>query len=266
MSHPARSRIAREYRRLVKGGVRLEVLSGDVSESSIPVVICMWRRSERIATILSMLDGQGDCPPIRLVLWNNDPSNSSKLRTVIAELSMSGSLQSIEFYDSAINVGGVGRFLAIRELLRQGTDASVIMVDDDQDVSPTFVRDLVAVAAPRTLSGVWAWRIHTGYWDRSQVVTQGHSADYVGTGGCICDSVLFADERFLADLPSRFLFMEDIWMSRYAANAGWSLRVVDSPVSFVLAELDQGHSLHRQKAEFYDWMISRSSGRTALPG
>lgn len=257
-SWPDRSRTTRGYRRFLSRGVRLEVLSGDVSSSSIPLVMCMWRRPERMATILAMLDGQRDCPPIRLVLWNNEPANSAHLRSTIEQFSGEGSLESVELYDSAVNVGGVGRFLAIRELLRQGIGPEVIMIDDDQDVTPMFVRDLAAVAAPHAISGIWAWRIHSGYWDRTQVVTHGDSADYVGTGGCVCDPALFLDEGFLPGLPSKFLFMEDIWMSRYAASHGWKLRMVDSPVSFVLAELDQGHALHRQKEQFYNWTLSRS--------
>ena len=226
----------------------------------------MWKREERITTILHMLDGQQDCPPIRLVLWNNNPSTSATLRAAINAFPTKGSLASIDFYDSAGNVGGIGRFLAIRELRRQGLEGSVIMLDDDQDVSAAFVRDLVAVAAPRSLSGIWAWQIHTGYWDRTQVTTQGDTADYVGTGGCICDSALMADGRFLEELPAKYSFMEDIWMSRFAIARGWSLRMVDSPVSFVLSERDQGHALHMQKAEFYNWIVSRNSGKTALPG
>ena len=254
----SRNQTTRAYRRLAKRGMRLEKIAGTASGSAIPVVMCMWRRPERIETILTMLDGQRGCPPIRLVLWNNDLSNSAYIRAVVRQFSMSGSLESVELYDSSTNVGGVGRFLTIRELRRQGTTGSAIMIDDDQDVSESFIRDLISVAAPRTISGVWAWRIHGGYWERTQVTRSGDSADYVGTGGCICDSTLVDERHFFKKLPSKFLFMEDIWMSRVAVDLGWSLHMVDTPVSFVLAERDQGHALHQQKTDFYDWLLSRS--------
>ncbi|SOE45722.1 hypothetical protein SAMN06296378_0084 [Salinibacterium xinjiangense] len=258
ISYPSRRRAARAYRKLVACGIRLEPLLGATSGLAIPVIMCMWRRPERMKTILRMLDDQSDCPPIRLVLWNNNSLNSAKIRSDISGFSAVGSLESIELYESAVNVGGIGRFLAAREVRKHSTRGLMIMLDDDQDVSHSFVRDLAATGSPRTISGVWAWRIHSGYWDRTQVVIQGGSADYVGTGGCVWDSSLIDDRRLLDDLPSRFMFMEDIWMSRFAAQRDWNLRMVDTPVSFVLADLDQGHDLHRQKTKFYEWLVSRS--------
>ena len=82
----------------------------------------------------------------------------------------------------------------------------------------------------------------------------GEIANHTGTGGCVCDSALVSHPDFFTRIPVKYLFMEDIWMSHCGTRNGWTLLKVDSPVEFVLAELDQGHAIYDRKEKFFTWL------------
>lgn len=227
---------------------------GDARTGDIALVMCLWNRPERLAGILAMLDGQRTGRGIRLVLWNNAPENADHYARVIAGFTPSGAIRSLELHESAHNIGGIGRFVAQRDLVKAGYTGPFLMLDDDQDVAPSFVDDLLAAAADRSVSGVWAWTMGTSYWDREPVETDGAPADHIGTGGSVCDSRIVGDDSFFTALPARFLFIEDMWMSACATANGWRLSKADTPVTFVLEHLDQGHHIRGDKEQFYDWL------------
>ncbi len=250
---PARRRIAAQYRRILAEPVELETLLGEVHDDALTIVMCLWNRPERITDVLRVIDTQSTGRPLRLVLWNNQPADSSYYRSTISNYVRSGALSSVEFHES-VNIGGVGRFVAMRELVRHGYVGPFITLDDDQNIAPSFVGDLLASSGARTIAGVWAWLSIDKYWRRVQVNSTGETPNHIGTGGAICDSALVRSDRFFTALPPDFLFMEDMWMSRCALNSGWSLVAVDSAVEFVLADRDQGHAIFNDKERFWRWM------------
>jgi hypothetical protein len=251
---PSTMKLASEYRRLLRRRIPLETLLGTPQPEAIAIVVCLWNRPERLEEILDIVARQQTSKPLRLVLWNNQPRFDGMYRMRLNASQATGSLRSIEWFTSPWNVGGIGRFLAQRELVRAGYRGPFIMMDDDQDFSPDFVEDLLAQAGEKTVAGVWAWKNDGAYWNRTQVRVTGTSADHVGTGGSVCDSTIVRDEAFFEAIPSRFLFMEDMWMSQYARRNDWTLKMVDSPFNFVLSELDQGHALFDRKENFFSWM------------
>lgn len=239
---------------LVGRGIAWELPWGDPHTEDIAVIVCLWNRPERLEAILALLDAQESGRRIRLVLWNNEPGHSVDYRSTLRGFTPRGALRSVEFVESARNIGGIGRFVAARDLVRRGYSGAFLMLDDDQDVTPRFVDDLVSAWTEHSVVGLWAWRTHTSYWDREQVLESGAPADHIGTGGSACDSRIVADEGFFRALPARFLFMEDMWMSACAAASGWRLAMVDTPVSFVLSHLDQGHHIRGEKEQFFEWI------------
>ncbi|MBK4346474.1 glycosyltransferase family 2 protein [Lacisediminihabitans changchengi] len=251
---PEQCRRTRAYRDLLRGPIVFEELVGTPSSTAVAVIVCLWNRPERLADILGILSSQTTESTIRLVLWNNQPDHSAQYRRAIDEFTPTEMLNSVEFVESPHNIGGMGRFLAARELVARGYTGAYIMMDDDQNFGPTFVSDLLAAATPRSVRGVWAWTNDGAYWNRTQLEATGQLADHIGTGGCVCDSAIVNDPEFFHSIPPRFLFMEDIWMSRYAAHSGWTLAMVESPFSFVLSERDQGHALFDRKEDFFDWL------------
>ena len=256
---PSRLGLLLGYRRLLTRRIRFDLEVGTPDAEGLAVVVCLWNRPERLPEILRILQGQQTRRGVNLVLWNNQPAHSAGYRATIAASGVEvqggiGALRSIRYFDSPTNIGGMGRFVAIRELVRRGYTGSYIMLDDDQNVRPGFIEVLSAAAAPRSVAGVWAWHNDGAYWNRQFAESTGESVDHVGTGGSVCDSAIVTDSRFFTRIPLRFLFMEDIWMSHYAKRNGWRLSKIDTPVEFVLSELDQGHAIFDEKERFFSWL------------
>ncbi|WP_206749483.1 glycosyltransferase family 2 protein [Salinibacterium hongtaonis] len=254
---PARLKLARGYAALLASRIEFSQLLGTPSSDSLPIVICLWNRPGRIGDILRIVDEQHTSRPLRLVLWNNKPENEQLYTTTIRQFAAVGSLDSVEIFTSPTNIGGIARFVAARELVRRGYSGPFVMLDDDQIPGPEFVSDLLTAYSPESISGLWAWKNDGAYWNRQQITETGERADHVGTGGSIVDAAIVDDNRFFTAIPQRFLFMEDIWMSHYGARNGWPLRMVKTPVEFVLSELDQGHAIFDQKELFYTWLKDR---------
>lgn len=242
---------ARAYARGYRRPVRLDVLSGAVESRSVPVVMCLWNRPDRIDTILRQLDSQDGDVGVRLMLWNNKPSNDARYREAIASYARTGSLHSIEYRVSRQNLGGVARFFVARQLVREGSNDPFIMLDDDQDISSSFVGDLRAAYEPRTYAGWWAFMNHGSYVERS-AVADGEPASYVGTGGSICDPALVMSPGFFEELPHPFAFVEDLWASARALKLGWRVRKVETTISFVQEELNQFNNILQLKVDFYE--------------
>lgn len=251
---PARAQLGRDYRRMLGARIAFELLAGEPDPGAIAVVMCLWNRPERIEDILQMLDAQRSERPLRLVLWNNNTRDKEHYRNAISAFAPRGAVASVELHQSARNVGGIGRFIAARELVRTGYTGAFIMLDDDENVSASFVEDLLGIAAPRTIGSLWAWRNDGQYWNRRQLEHTGDIANHTGTGGCVCDSALVLSEEFFTRIPIRYLFMEDIWMSQCALRSNWHLVMVETPVTFVLADLDQGHAIYDDKERFFTWL------------
>jgi len=224
---------------------------GTPDATSIPLVMCLWNRPERIHDIVSMLETL-DGPPVRVLFWNNAPDKRESY-SWLADHAPRGSLTGIDLYTSDVNIGGLARFVATRLLTNSGYTGPVLFLDDDQDVSPSFVSDLLADYAPRSIVGWWAFDFGVSYWERVQI-DAGSTAQHVGTGGMVFDSALVRDDQFFADLPRRYAFLEDQWMSHFALLRGWTLKKARTHIEFVLEHTNQYHAMIGIKDEFF-WQV-----------
>lgn len=241
------------YRRHLDRGLTFERLRGTPSNDALPVVMCLWKRPQRIADVVKQLGEQHGGRRIRLILWNNLAANGDHYRREVQGLDL-GAIESIELYNAPVNVGGIGRFLAMRQIVSSGYDGPFVMLDDDEDITPAFLDDLLAAYAPRTIAGWWAFSYVETYYQRA-ALSQGDAATYVGTGGAVCDSALVRSDAFFRALPRRYLFLEDMWMSSVAAWNGWRLVKVETPIEFVLRDVDQHHAIFDLKTVFSEHLL-----------
>ncbi|WP_144714058.1 hypothetical protein [Curtobacterium pusillum] len=248
----------REWRRhlakLLRRGLRSTGPAkwADPAIDGIPIVICLWNRPERVHEIVSMLESLDPPTRLKLLFWNNAEANAPQYGWT-ADHVPSGSLASIDLVNSSVNIGGLARFVAVRWLRNSGYDGPVLMLDDDQIVAPSFVSDLLDDWTPESIVGWWAFNQVRSYWDREQVEV-GAETDHVGTGGTVLDSSLVDDDRFFFDLPRRFAFMEDQWMSYQALARGWRLQKARTTMHFVLEERNQYHAMIELKDEFHRYL------------
>jgi hypothetical protein len=242
---------------------------GTDDTATVPLVMCLWNRPERIEHVLGMLAALDPALPVRLLLWNNSGADAPYYASVVRAWASehpdgSGGLASVDLVQSPRNIGGLARFVVARLLRNGGYRGPFVMLDDDQDVTPSFVQDLRRDWAPRSVVAWWGFSLHGSYWRRAEIAV-GTTPDHAGTGGTMIDVDLVADDRFFARLPSRFAFLEDQWMTFFARSNGWRVVKGDTRIVLVLEEKNQYHGLKPLKDVFYAWQQS-PTGPRALRG
>jgi hypothetical protein len=214
--------------------------------TQLPVVMCTWRRLERLPRTLEQLAAQDVA--VQALIWNNNPE------TTRVDAAAAAAAFPVAVHHSARNIGGFGRFYLAREAAEAG-HRSVIFIDDDQEFEPTTIRELVEHHRAHSLSGWWAFRFPGGTYGRRVPAAPGESASYVGTGGMIVDTAIFRHAR-LFRCPRRYWFVEDLWLCYVAHHlAGFDL--FKSPAHFEIAEdgCDQYLALGHTKWRFLRYLI-----------
>lgn len=229
-----------------------------LDDDCIPVVMCLWNRPERVERILAMLEALDTTHPVRLILWNNNAADAERYRAAVAgwhrvrAAGARGALHDVTLINSPRNFGGLGRFIVARLLYNAGYRGPLVTLDDDQNVAPSFIADLLATWRPQSVVAWWGFRLHGSYWRRSEI-EPGTEPDHAGTGGTMIDIALVADDRFFARLPHRYTFLEDQWMTFVARRKGWRIVKGRTDIELVSEEKNQYHGLKPLKDVFYTW-------------
>jgi hypothetical protein len=236
-------------RRLLAGRFRSETTKlAPLEGREARVLICLWNRPSRMTDILRLLDAQDFPDGVRLFLWNNNKSEHELYRNAIAEFSAHGALRSVDLVKTPYNLGSIARFYWARKLSADGEP--VIVIDDDQDVAPTFVSNAMDAYRPDTITAWWAWKIGETYWDR-QRAEPGDAINHIGPGGMVCSSRIFADADFFTTIPEKYWMLDDIWLSHFAPNHGYVLAKLPVDIEFVMDETNQFYGQADLKPEFY---------------
>jgi hypothetical protein len=214
---------------------------------NIPVVMCTWRRIERLPKTLDLLAAQ-TCDTFSFFIWNNNPEYAERIDALAASRDWP---YPIAVHHSRENIGGFGRFVLCRSLAEDGRFTHAIFIDDDQEFSPRMVSGFIAEAEPETIRSRWSFTFRKGshYWDRVRR-RSGEPAHYCGTCGMVADLGVFREERFFTGCPERFRFVEDLWLSYYAQHVlGWRLLGSGVKVETIVDGKDSYMSLSRAKKE-----------------
>lgn len=221
------------------------------SSDSIPVVMCLWNRRENLETSLRLLNAQAVSRPVRLVLWCNQPADADFYRKALSGFTFDGSLATAELHVSADNIRGIARFVAIRDIRKDGYRGPVITIDDDQEPGPNFITSLLETYTPKSLVGCWAWNSEVHDYGSRRQPAIGGSATYTGTGAAAFDSDLVDDPAFFKDIPETGIFIEDMWMTRLALHRGWRTERGDVDVAVRDDDRNQYSELIGLKMRFW---------------
>jgi hypothetical protein len=218
----------------------------------IAVVMCVFRRPQRLGKTLEMLSAQRGCD-VKLHIWNNNPDIQPEVDRAVAESSL-----SVAVRHSDRNIGGFGRFTFARELAARYD--RVVMIDDDEDFTAYFLACLEREFKPHRIVAFWAWILQdpNNYWDRTSP-RRGGRVKYCGTGGLVCPTSIFMDDG-LFDCPARYRFVEDLWLSYYAETVcGWKLYKTkyEENISLISDEHDLWPSISEVKQEFLHYLLER---------
>lgn len=245
---------------LVSSTELIEADDGDASAPTVPVVVCLWDRLDRLPRLLRSVQHSVGVRP-QIYLWNN---RADAVDRVLDDV-RSASSAPVMVATSALNIGGFGRFYWARELADR--HPFVVFLDDDQLVDGFALAELVRDARPQTLQAVWAFSFdnHREYWRRRQV-RPGEPARYLGTGGMVADASIFTDAA-LFGCPEQYWFVEDLWLSYYArAVRGWHLVRSHAEIGMIFDGKDQYRSLRQAKSDFFRELSRDARWREPLPG
>ena len=229
--------------------------------SEANVLMCLWNRPTRLPAVLDLLDSQDHPGGVRLFLWNNNRADHPVyLRALQERAGTGGALVRVDIVRSPLNFGSIGRFFWARKIAVTRPDAPVIVLDDDQDIRTSFVREAIEQFDPRRLTAWWAWTVGDTYWER-HAAELGDRVDHVGPGGMICRAGIFADERFFTEIPDEFRMLDDIWLTYFARREGYALAKLAVDIDFVMDETNQFHTQTDLKPRFFDHLYgSRGQG------
>jgi hypothetical protein len=169
---------------------------------AVPVIICTWKRLERLPLTLEMLAAQDIA--VQALIWDNS-GHAERVGKAVAEARIPAAV-----HHSSRNIGGFGRFYLARSAAETGHQV-VLFVDDDHDFGPEAIRKLLSAHKPKSMSSTWAFRFTGKHYDSREPCAPGEAADYLGTGAMVADAGIFTDPRLFA-CPRRFWFVEDLWL------------------------------------------------------
>lgn len=226
--------------------------SGSPGATRVNVVMCTFDRVHWLPWTLAALGGQSDSA-FGFVVWNNAPARTEDIKRYIR---LCKPAFAVRVLTSRRNVGGLGRFAAAASGL-WNPEAPCLFLDDDQLPERDWIAGMLATSpAGLTVVGFWAWRFLAGgtYWDRARCVP-GESAQYIGTGGMLASAALVRDPGVFADLPKRFSFIEDLWLSYYL-DAIRQVPLIAGPrlLRKVADGRDQSLSQRELKRGFLAWL------------
>lgn len=189
-----------------------------VDENIVPVIMCVYRRIDKLADMLSNLNKQ-TFKKFHLFIWNNDKSNMNKIKEIVDS---SKTMFKVSVHHSPSNIGGYGRFVMAKHLIDKHGYPFVIFVDDDQILGAKVIDNLYMKKSNKTISS-WSGRKfikNKGYWESwsniySMDKNKHDTMDYGGTGTMIIDSEIFRDDSFFY-INKKYLFIEDLWLSYYS--------------------------------------------------
>ena len=193
----------------------------------IHIVMCCWKRLHNLNNIITDLNNQICTNNIHLHLVNNNSNNKDFLDLLTnrkySKLTIHVGHYNNEFY-------AFQRFLYINSVILPNFLCDyVIIIDDDQRFSNSWIKDLWEMREPKTYKGWYCkyWGKNTNYWSGShykyndlvQNINNGTEAHYVGTGGAIIDINIFRSDSLLFSIPNDLpdkvtvLNIEDLWLS-----------------------------------------------------
>lgn len=216
------------------------VIVPTISTSTLPVIMCVWKRVEGFEKTIKQLNSQTH-KDFKLFIWNNN----SDLEDQFVKLLQTHATFKYEFYTSPNNIGGFGRFKYADKIRRtQGLIDYCVFIDDDQDFDSNLLSTFLSEARPNTILSQWGWEF-TRLWyygtDARRERLPGQTVHYAGTGGMIADMRVF-NSNGLFDCPIDYWFVEDLWLSFYA-NHNLNFKLHKSAA--IMKNGDDIHSLYR---------------------
>lgn len=219
-----------------------------MDNSTIAVVMCTWKRIERLQETLNLLENQ-TYKNFHLFLWNNNSAIQAQINSIIDKSVLS---YPIYTHHNGINIGGIGRFEMVNIFCSDYKRC--VFIDDDQFFKSNFLEVMNGFYKPKTIVSWWGWGIKgVDYFSRNRIINL-QEADYCGTGGMITDCALFKED-LIRTPPIEYKFVEDLWMSYVAKyEFGYKLLGCEAPIKIIVDNKDQYVGLKNEKQQLLNYL------------
>jgi len=209
------------------------------STQILPVIMCVWKRTEGLEKIVEQLNGQ-TLRNFKLFVWNNNKELENEFKRILENANF-----NYELYTNDKNIGGFGRFFYAKKIRKtQNLIDHCVFIDDDQEFGPELLTTFYNEIKPNRITSQWGWEFNKleYYGEKNRVKRNpGETIHYAGTGGMVSDMRVF-DSEGLFDCPEKYWFVEDLWLSFYA-NKHLEYELIKSAA--VVKNGDDIHSLYR---------------------
>lgn len=229
------------------------------------VIMCNWKRTDNFKQVLNKFKLQTR-QDFHICIWNNNINDYNKLFNIV-KLSQ---LTNVTIFNSAINIGGFGRFICANKI--NNDNAKVIFLDDDQDFDKHVINKFVTKISEmdKNISLHWYGRKFIKnkpycYVDKNNAIINSHNCiqeikygqeyDYGGTGGMCINIGPFKNTLMFTNFPILYLYCEDMWSS-YILKNEFSYKLIKFDVNILIKKdsNDQCSGLWRTKADFLDYL------------
>jgi len=196
-------------------------------------VFCAVYRRKNTATFFQHL-AASELPKntiLHVHVANNDPSRQEELQALAT--AESSSLVMFHVTNMLANHGGMARFILAHRCMKDFSIGFAVFIDDDQYVWPDSIANLWDQKAPQSMVSYFGkswesprltyWQPSFGFPEISAGLNNTHTWHYAGTGMSIVDALIFSDERVF-QVPKKYYFVEDLWLSYLLRVNGWRLK------------------------------------------
>jgi hypothetical protein len=196
------------------------------------VVLLTWQRLSRLQLSLKLLARQS-YKDFDIIISNaNFTSHAIGVVNKYAKIYQDRGL-NIKVRHDGNELFAFRRFYLGKDLYGHGYDV-VMFIDDDISVPDNYVESCLNQYQPRTYQSGFTWlffnRGKNYYKFRKRVFSNNYPIHYAGTGFCMIDASIFADEDLIAKAPKEALRIEDLWLSYYVSQkGGWQIKYMDTP-------------------------------------
>jgi hypothetical protein len=219
--------------------------------SETALILCTYRRLTNMPKILNKITQQTN-KDFDLYISNNADNQDNKL---ISYFSKYGADLSINVYIKNYHnfYKQFSRFYLARELAKEGYK-KIIFFDDDEVLPASFIQDCYDQYDEKYVKSFYAHKFTDDYWKKERLRGE-EVGNYAGTGGLICSSSIFLDEK-LFTCPEEYYIIDDLWLSYYLLTfTKYKIKLLNTNIQFIRDDKATFTSIIDLKREFCDQYI-----------
>ena len=215
-------------------------------KSKVALILCIYNRLENLSSTLISINKQTNKDFDFYISNNTNGMRDRKIYSIVQNNILNINYKIYNHYNQYKQFS---RFLIAKDLANDGYE-KIIFIDDDEIIPLSFIQDCIDQYEDNVLKSFYAHKIiDDNYWQKEklQIDEVGH---YAGTGGLICSSSIFLDDKFF-ECPEEYYIIDDLWLSYYCVKIlGYQVKLLKTNIEFIKDTKATAALLRKEKQEF----------------